>query len=603
MATEQQLLDAQKLLQQGDILGQQSSQLTGISYTPIAPTLSSSTLQGTTPINYNQSENVTIPNINPAPESPPETPPATPINDSVSKMINEAMGLQTNVAGENAYRQEQFKAQGITPVIDENGNTIYQNKTLVDLQGQLKKLSAESLQIPLQLQQDFAGRGVTTGGLQPIQKGMLRNNAIASLGVQAQIAGQKDNIILARNLVEQMVTIKYGQAEADLKAKLANIDLLLKDPKITRENEARADYRALKLRQEQNKLDQAKEDSTTIASWAIAMGKYQPTDPSKPKPTALEIDNVMKLAKSDDPDKLKKALAIYAKYSNDPQATQKAANELAIQRLTIQQKTDEIAVNTAKSPVELAQAKANLAKTKAEIEKIYAEANGTSPDSVSSGNIDGDVKDILEGRNTMYNIRQTMGRTNKAAAYMESVRRKIRAIDSGFDFVASDAGGKSVSSQYVQRATASINAVLPNIKIITDLSNQVGRIGIKGVDSLLQKGGTQINNVKIANFRQAQKLIADEIGVALGAGTVSDMKLQLGFDVTDPSVSQEVFASNMELVKEFLENRKKGLNSLRYSSSTTKTNDTTKSGKAFDYAAAKNAGYTDAEIQAYLNAN
>ena len=56
---------------------------------------------------------------------------------------------------------------------------------------------------------------------------------------------------------------------------------------------------------------------------------------------------------------------------------------------------------------------------------------------------------------------------------------------------------------------------------------------------------------------------------SLGAGTVSDMKLQLGFDVTDPTVSQEVFASNMEVVKDFLNNRKAGLDSLRYQSAVT----------------------------------
>jgi hypothetical protein len=46
------------------------------------------------------------------------------------------------------------------------------------------------------------------------------------------------------------------------------------------------------------------------------------------------------------------------------------------------------------------------------------------------------------------------------------------------------------------------------------------------------------------------------------------MKLQLGFDVTDPSVSDENFAANIGLVKEFLENRKRGLDSLRYRSGT-----------------------------------
>lgn len=199
-------------------------------------------------------------------------------------------------------------------------------------------------------------------------------------------------------------------------------------------------------------------------------------------------------------------------------------------------------------------------------------AGGSSVDAPASGSISNDMQAILEGRNTMYNIRQTMGRNNQAAAYMQTLRDSIAKIDPQFDFVASDAGGKSVSTSYVQRATASINSVLPNIDKIVDLSNQVQRIGVTGVDKLLQAGQVVIGNQKVSNFHEAQKLIADEIGVALGAGTVSDMKLQLGFDVTNPNVSQEVFASNMGVVKEFVQNRLAGLNSLRYKSSTVGSN-------------------------------
>lgn len=189
-------------------------------------------------------------------------------------------------------------------------------------------------------------------------------------------------------------------------------------------------------------------------------------------------------------------------------------------------------------------------------------AGVTLPSNVSGT----DVLAVLEGRDTLQNIRQTVGRSKEADAKMQNLRDAIYKIDPTFDFVASNAGGKVVSSPYYQKAIASIDAVMPNIDKIVDLSNQVDRLGVKGVDSLLQSAKVQIGNQKVSNFKQAQKLIADEIGVALGAGTVSDMKLQLGFDVTDPAVTPEVFASNMEIVKEFIQNRKDALNGLRYSS-------------------------------------
>lgn len=185
------------------------------------------------------------------------------------------------------------------------------------------------------------------------------------------------------------------------------------------------------------------------------------------------------------------------------------------------------------------------------------------------GSISADAQDVLEGRNTLANIRAVMGRSNQAAAYMKGLRDQIRSKDSNFDFIASDAGGKSVSQAFVQKAKIAINAVEPNIDKVIDLSNQVSRIGWTGVDGLLQKGQIQFGNQKVANFHEAQKLIADELGTALGAGTMSDMKLQLGFDVTSPNVSKEVFASNMKVVKDFLNNRKQALDDLRYKSSTT----------------------------------
>lgn len=199
-------------------------------------------------------------------------------------------------------------------------------------------------------------------------------------------------------------------------------------------------------------------------------------------------------------------------------------------------------------------------------------SSGSGITSPTTGIVSEDVKAVLEGRNTLYNIRQTMGRSDKSATYMQNLRSQITDVDPNFDFIASDAGGKSVSTGYVQKATTAIDSVLPNIDKVVSLSDSVARLGIKGVDSLLQEGAIQIGNKNVSNFQQAQKLIADEIGTALGAGAMSDMKLKLGFDITDPSVKPEVFASNMKLVKDFIENRKKGLTDLRYKSSTSNTN-------------------------------
>lgn len=432
-------------------------------------------------------------------------------------------------------------------------------KTVNDLNTQLQGLNdqATGLQneaqftIPNQAQQDATGRGITAGGLAPITASQLRVNQIKqgaiatqALTVKAALYGAQGNLTLAKDAADKAATAQYEQQQQQIDYQKAQLAALT--PTLTKDEKNQAAIVQAQLADRQRAIDTAKEDKKSIIAMATAALNNFPNDP------AAHYAAQQALAESNkEQPNLQAALSLVGQYQKDPIATQQAI--------------------------------ANLAKTRAETEKTNKDlANTTSRNNVStvSGSnvvagktvdpaIASDVEAVLSGRNTLYNIKQTMGRTNSAAAYMKQMRDTITSIDPKFDFIASDAGGKSVSTGYVQKSTAAINSVLPNINKIIDLSNQVPRVGITGVDNLIQKGGLIINDQKVANFHEAQKLIADEIGVALGAGTVSDMKLQLGFDVTDPTVSQETFASNMGVIKEFITNRLAGLNSLRYSSSVT----------------------------------
>ncbi len=204
--------------------------------------------------------------------------------------------------------------------------------------------------------------------------------------------------------------------------------------------------------------------------------------------------------------------------------------------------------------------KANL---KDKTESGSAIALDTSPEAMAH-----DVQDVLEGRQSLGQMRQTMGRTNAAAHYMERFRQEIHKQDPKFDFNLSEGGAKAVSSNYFQRSMSAINAVLPNLDKVAELSKDVPRLGIVGIDRILQKTAMQFGNTKVTNLHQARMILADEVGLALGQGTVSDMKLQLGFDITDPAVSDENFFKNIATLKQFVENRKDGLNQLRYHSAT-----------------------------------
>lgn len=514
------------------IAGNTTTPTTQTAVPPTPQTLNSGNTAPTTPINYvtpQATPGYPVGSLDTTIPTPPA--PATPTETKANDLSASLISLNDMLVGKTAYQAEQNTIAGVDDA----------TKTITDLSARLTGLQNEEKAIPIQLQNDAAGRGITAGGLAPIQSAKLRDNAVEALTVSTLLEAAKGNLTNAQALADKAVLQKYGPIQEQITAATANLKLILDSPQYTLDQKNRAQQQLDIQNARQDQLDKAKADTTAISTVAINAAQYSSTfTPTTQYPTVST------------------ALSAISKATTPAEAIAIASSTGLTKPVDLQ--TSVVEVNGQKVLID-----SNTGKT---IKVLGSATTPTSQYSTTTTSIDNDVTAILEGRNTAYNIRQTMGRTNAAATYMQAVRDKITAIDPNFDFVASDAGGKSVSSAYVQRATAAINSVLPNIDKIIQLSNDVQRIGVKGVDAALQKAGLQINNQKISNFHEAQKLISDEIGVALGAGSVSDMKLQLGFDVTDPSVSQEVFASNMSVVKEFVENRLAGLNSLRYQSST-----------------------------------
>lgn len=74
---------------------------------------------------------------------------------------------------------------------------------------QLQGLQKEAAAIPLQLQQDAEGRGVTKGGLAPIETGLLRQNAIKSLGLAAIGQTLQGNIALAESTIQNALDAEF----------------------------------------------------------------------------------------------------------------------------------------------------------------------------------------------------------------------------------------------------------------------------------------------------------------------------------------------------------------------------------------------------------
>jgi hypothetical protein len=147
-----------------------------------------------------------------------------------SDMIKRLRALTEENIGQSAYRATQETAQGIPEL----------QKTQTDLSGRLKALQNEALAIPMQLQQEAQGRGITAGGLQPIQTAALRNNAIQSLSISSLLEASRGNLTLANDLVDRAVAQKFDPIKEQITALQTNLNYILNSPEYSLADKNRA---------------------------------------------------------------------------------------------------------------------------------------------------------------------------------------------------------------------------------------------------------------------------------------------------------------------------------------------------------------------------
>lgn len=159
--------------------------------------------------------------------------------------ITGLQNLNTQEAGKSAFQTAQENAAGLPTL----------TTTQQDLQSRLFGLKNEANAIPLQIQQDFTGRGVTKAGTAPIQTSQLRNNAIQSLAISSQIDATNGLIASANDKVKRAVDAQYGPIEAQIQAAKDNLTLLINSP----------EYSAADKKRAQQQLDYQNQAAATIA--------------------------------------------------------------------------------------------------------------------------------------------------------------------------------------------------------------------------------------------------------------------------------------------------------------------------------------------------
>lgn len=189
---------------------------------------------------------------------------------------------------------------------------------LTGLNAQATSLDREALAIPLQVQEDVKGQGVTDAGAAPDVAGRLRLNAIKALTIaqQSDIAsaaatGSLNKLNLAKEKAKQILDLKYKPLEDTLAIKQKQYDMnkdILDGIDKDRSEALQASLNEQKAELEQRKIDEkAKMDLITGAA------PYAPRDLLEQAQNAPDATS---------------AAVILGQYGKDYLATQKTKQEI-----------------------------------------------------------------------------------------------------------------------------------------------------------------------------------------------------------------------------------------------------------------------------------
>jgi len=212
--------------------------------------ITSASLQQETPLNLPQiqQEPDYLSSLNSIITQFQQPPPQETTGDEISKQLLE---ITKSLGGQTAA---QFKAEEIA------GLPQYQ-KQLGDVMGQIQTLQKEAAAIPLQIQEEFAGRaGVTQQRL--MTESDLRKNTIKALGLSAIAQTLQGSVSLAQQQANRAVELEFAP-------KVAQLDFLKTAYSINRDaleryDKKRADALGILLGERNRILNEQKENANKV---------------------------------------------------------------------------------------------------------------------------------------------------------------------------------------------------------------------------------------------------------------------------------------------------------------------------------------------------
>lgn len=245
--------------------------------------ITSSNTSPTIPTTYNQPNYPSSPDISTlSTDYTPLT--ATTQENQASALSTRLQALNDQLAGEPAAQTEANTNAGV----DSINQAINDNNTAV------KQLQNDSAAAKLNAENRLAPTFAISGE----QGAIDRSTAVKALTLSSISDVLQNNLVAAQNKANAAVAAQYGPLEAELKAKTANLNLILNDPATTLADKNRAQQQSLQLQQQASDLADAKATTQNIQALAVTAAQQSKTfTPTSQYPTLSTALNAIATAK------------------------------------------------------------------------------------------------------------------------------------------------------------------------------------------------------------------------------------------------------------------------------------------------------------------
>jgi len=159
---------------------------------------------------------------------------------------------------------------------------------------------------------------------------------------------------------------------------------------------------------------------------------------------------------------------------------------------------------------------------------------------------------------TMYGGFGTQGQ-----AFKRMMMGEITKIDPQFNFEEAESEYQLAKSPQFQQTVRYMDSVQESIPLVIQRAQQLANGNVRSINSLLNAGKNQFNNIDLKRFQTDRLLVADEIAKILqGGGTgsaTSDAKLNQAGEILKASDSPQAIAAGLGDVQQLIGYRRKAL--------------------------------------------